>query len=97
MTKAELIKKWQSDLQTYCSEDVYTRNQLEALFGRLCGVMASELFEGGEVSLPDMGKLSAVRSKARDGRNPKTGEKLHIPARLRVVFKPSKAFKELLN
>ena len=24
MTKAELIKKWQSDLQTYCSEDVYT-------------------------------------------------------------------------
>lgn len=26
MTKAELIKKWQSDLQTYCSEDVYTLN-----------------------------------------------------------------------
>ena len=97
MTKAELIKKWQSDLQTYCSEDVYTLNQLEALFGCLCGVMSSELFEGGEVSLSSMGKLSAVHSKARDGRNPKTGEKLHTPARLRVVFKPSKAFRELLN
>ena len=56
MTKAELIKKWQSDLQTYCSEDVYTLNQLEALFGCLCGVMSSELFEGGEVSLPGMGE-----------------------------------------
>ena len=97
MTKTELIKKWQSDLQTYCSEDVYTLNQLEVLFGCLCGVMSSELFEGGEVSLPGMGKLSAVHTKARDGRNPKTGEKLHIPARLRVTFKPSKAFMELLN
>ena len=55
-------------------------------FFLLCGVMASELFEGGEVSLPRFGKLTAVHSKARDGRNPKTGEKLHIPARLRVVF-----------
>lgn len=72
MTKTELIKKWQSDLQTYCSEDVYTLNQLEVLFGCLCGVMSSELFEGGEVSLPGMGKLSAVHTKARDGRNPKT-------------------------
>ena len=97
MTKAELIKKWQSDVQAYCSEDVYTLGHLEALFGCLCGVMSSELFEGGEVSLSSMGKLSAVPSKARDGRNPKTGEKLHIPARLRVVFKPSKAFRELLN
>lgn len=97
MTKAELIKKWQSDLQTYCSEDVYTRNQLEALFGCLCGVMASELFEGGEVSLPSMGKLVAIRTKARDARNPKTGEKLHLPERFRVVFRPSKDFKGLLN
>ena len=72
-------------------------NQLEALFGCLCGVMSSELFEGGEVSLPGMGKLSAVHTKARDGRNPKTGEKLHIPAKLRVTFRPSKAFRELLN
>ena len=31
MTKTELIKKWQSDLQTYCSEDVYTLNQLDCL------------------------------------------------------------------
>lgn len=40
MTKTELIKKWQSDLQTYCSEDVYTLNQLEVLFG--CLAEASE-------------------------------------------------------
>lgn len=97
MTKAELIKKWQSDLQTYCSEDVYTLNQLEVLFGCLCGVMSSELFEGGEVSLPGMGKLSAVHTRPATAATRRPGEKLHIPARLRVTFKPSKAFRELLN
>ena len=94
MTKAELIKKWQSDLQTYCSEDVYTLNQLEALFGCLCGVMSSELFEGGEISLSSMGKLSAVHSKARDGRNPKTGNTINIPASKTVAFKASSALKD---
>ena len=96
MTKAELIKKWQESESVHHGT-AYPVNQLEVLFGCLCGVMSSELFEGGEVSLPGMGKLSAVHTKARDGRNPKTGEKLHIPARLRVTFKPSKAFRELLN
>ena len=94
MTKTELIKKWQSDLQTYCSEDVYPLNQLEVLFGCLCGVMSSELFEGGEVSLPGMGKLSAVHTKARDGRNPKTGKAINIPASKTVAFKASSALKD---
>ncbi len=96
MTKAELVKKWQES-ESANHGNTYSAAQLERLLFSLCGVMASELFEGGEVSLPRFGKLTAVHSKARDGRNPKTGERLHIPARLRVMFKPSKAFRELLN
>lgn len=92
MTKAELLKQWKEDADAQQS-----LAQLDVLFKSLCGVMASELFQGGEFFLPRLGKLAAVRTKARDGRNPKTGEKVHIPARLRVVFKPSKTFKELLN
>lgn len=97
MRKTELIKKWQSDLQTHCSEDVYTCNQLEALFGCLCGVMAVELFEGGEVSLPGIGKLKPVQVPGRDCRNPRTGEKVFVPTHLKVVFRPSKTFSERLN
>lgn len=96
MTKAELIKKWQEN-ESVSHGTAYSATQLERLLSSLCGVMASELFQGGEFFLPRLGKLATVRTKARDGRNPKTGEKVHIPARLRVVFKPSKTFKELLN
>ena len=96
MTKDELIKKWQESESVH-HDTAYPVVQLERLLASLCGVMASELFEGGEVSLPRLGKLAAVHSKAHNGRNPKTGETLHIPARLRVTFKPSKTFKELLN
>ncbi|WP_303236911.1 HU family DNA-binding protein [uncultured Bilophila sp.] len=96
MTKAELIKKWQESESVHHGT-AYPVAQLEGLLSSLCDVMASELFGGGEVSLPRFGKLMAVHSKARDARNPKTGEKVHIPARLRVTFRPSKAFKELLN
>lgn len=92
MNRDELLRQWKKDADTQQS-----LAQLDVLLKSLCDVMASELFKGGEVSLPGMGKLSAVHTKARDGRNPKTGEKLHIPAKLRVVFKPSKVFRELLN
>lgn len=92
MNRDELLRQWKKDADTQQS-----LAQLDVLLKSLCDVMASELFKGGEVSLPGMGKLSAVHTKARDGRNPKTGEKLHIPAKLRVVFKPSKTFRELLN
>ena len=92
MNRDELLRQWKKDADTQQS-----LAQLAVLLKSLCDVMASELFKGGEVSLPGMGKLSAVHTKARDGRNPKTGEKLHIPAKLRVVFKPSKVFRELLN
>ena len=92
MNRDELLRQWKKDADTQQS-----LAQLDVLLKSLCDVMASELFKGGEVSLPGMGKLSAVHTKARDGRNPKTGDKLHIPAKLRVVFKPSKVFRELLN
>lgn len=95
MKKAELIKKWHEKIAENGIN--YSAARLEMLLESLCDTLSAELFEGGEVSLPGMGKLSAVHTKARDGRNPKTGEKLHIPVRMRVTFKPSKAFRELLN
>jgi DNA-binding protein HU-beta len=44
--------------------------------------------------LPGIGKLVLVNRKARMGRNPATGEAIHIPAKTVVKFRVSKACKE---
>ena len=42
-------------------------------------------------TIPGIAKLSVVERKARMGRNPATGETIHIPARKVVKFKALKA------
>ena len=67
---------------------------METAFVAFCDVIAAELLGGGEVSLPGMGKLKVKETHARTGRNPRTGEVINIPAGKKVVFSPSKEFKE---
>ncbi len=45
-------------------------------------------------TLPGIGKLVLVNRKARQGRNPKTGETIQIPAKTVVKFRVAKAAKE---
>ena len=45
-------------------------------------------------ALPGIGKLVLVNRNARMGRNPATGEQIHIPAKTVVKFRVSKACKE---
>ena len=45
-------------------------------------------------TLPGIGKLVLVHRNARMGRNPATGEAIHIPAKTVVKFRVSKACKE---
>ena len=49
------------------------------------------LNDGGDVSLPGLGKLTLVDRPAKMGRNPRTGEPLQIAAKRVVKFKASKA------
>ena len=44
--------------------------------------------------LPGLGKLVLVNRKARQGRNPATGETIQIPAKTVVKFRVAKACKE---
>jgi len=44
--------------------------------------------------LPGIGKLVLVNRQARMGRNPATGEAIHIPAKTVVKFRVAKACKE---
>lgn len=42
-----------------------------------------------DVSIAGFGKFAAKYQKARDARNPKTGENIKVPARFAVKFSPS--------
>jgi DNA-binding protein HU-beta len=45
-------------------------------------------------TLPGLGKLKLVERKAREGRNPATGEKIKIPAKKVLKFVVAKAAKD---
>ena len=48
-------------------------------------------------TIPGLGKLVVVNRKARDGRNPATGEKIRIPAKKVLKFRIAKAAKDAIN
>lgn len=48
----------------------------------------------GRLALTGFGSFTVEKRNARTGRNPRTGEELHIPACNVVKFKPGKLLKE---
>ncbi|MGP9551905.1 MULTISPECIES: HU family DNA-binding protein [Halomonas] len=52
---------------------------------------------GKKYNLGGLGKLVLRESKARKGRNPKTGEEMDIPAKKSIALRPSKKVKDALN
>jgi len=56
--------------------------------------ITDSLKKGYRVPLVGLGKMYVRKSKARMGRNPATGEMIHIAAKKRVRFTPAKALKD---
>ncbi len=54
----------------------------------------SEVKKNGECLVPGFGKLVKAKRKAREGRNPATGETIKIPAKTVVKFRLAKAVKD---
>ena len=55
------------------------------------------LVEGNKVPLAGFGTFAISERSARDGRNPLTGETIHIAARTAVTFKAGNALKDAVN
>lgn len=53
-----------------------------------------EVKGSGEFVIPGIGKLVKKNRAARMGRNPATGEEIHIPAKTVVKFRVAKAAKD---
>ncbi|MEZ5891854.1 MAG: HU family DNA-binding protein [Parvularculaceae bacterium] len=59
--------------------------------------ITSALKGGDDVRLVGFGTFSAAKRKAREGRNPRTGETIQIPASVQPKFSPGKGLKDALN
>ena len=59
--------------------------------------ISEALTGGGEVRLVGFGTFSITHRRATEGRNPRTGEKIHIPASKQPKFKAGKVLKEAVN
>lgn len=66
---------------------------LDAYAEAALGAMKS----GGAAVLPGLGKFTAVRKEAREGRNPRTGETMTFAAKTTVKFKAAKAATDAVN
>ena len=64
------------------------------------GVLAcitNSLHKGKDVRLVGFGTFSVAKRNASEGRNPRTGEKIEIPAAKRPRFSAGKALKDAVN
>ena len=59
--------------------------------------IGTSLKKNDKVQIVGFGTFLVRRSKARTGRNPKTGKPLTIPARKRPVFKAGKSLKDMVK
>ena len=70
------------------------RTAVRDLFEELNRLSEKELKRSGEFVLPGMCKLVVQKRKAREGRNPATGEPIKIPAKTVVKARIAKQLKD---
>ena len=87
MNKGELI-------DVIASTTNVTKKEADAILAALVDTIVEEVSGGNKVSLVGFGSFESRERQAREGRNPKTGEKMLIPATRVPAFSPGKLFKE---
>jgi len=63
----------------------------------LFAALAGDLVVGTPVRLPSIGRVARIATPAREGRNPRTGAPLAVPAGHRIKFTQAKAMKARLG
>ena len=90
MTKADLVDR-------VARGSSLTRKESEVVVQAVLDSIILSLKGGTKVELRGFGSFRLRNRAARIGRNPKTGAKVHVPAKRVPYFKPGKDLKELIN
>ncbi|AVB23387.1 MULTISPECIES: HU family DNA-binding protein [Pseudomonas syringae group] len=60
-------------------------------------IVADQLGNGAEITLPGIGKLKVAERPARTGRHPSTGAAIEIAAKKVIKFVPAKVLNDAIN
>ena len=90
MTKADLVEEVSRVTEL-------TRKDSEVIVDTLFESVIKALKTGDKLEVRGFGSFRVRQRNARVGRNPKTGEKVEVPAKRVPYFKPSKELKDLIN
>ncbi|HLL71290.1 MAG TPA: HU family DNA-binding protein [Pyrinomonadaceae bacterium] len=87
MTQSEILNH-------FAEKSGLKRAQVKDFFDQLADLASNEVKNNGEFALPGFGKLVLSERKAREGRNPQTGETIQIPAKTTLKFRIGKGLKD---
>jgi integration host factor subunit beta len=90
MTKADVVEEVSRVTEL-------TRKDSEVIVDTLFESVIKALKTGDKLEVRGFGSFRVRQRNARVGRNPKTGEKVEVPAKRVPYFKPSKELKDLIN
>ena len=90
ITKRELIDKIAKNTQA-------KRALVKATIQYVFDEITSELTKGNRLEFRDFGVFETKTRAARTAQNPKTLEKVHVPAKLTVKFKMGRLMKQKVN
>lgn len=90
MTKAEMVEKIAESAE-------FPKKEVEKVLDQFVKITQDTLKAGDKISLTGLGVFTPKDRKARIARNPKTGEKVNVPAKKVVKFKPGKELIEVMQ
>ncbi len=90
MTKAELVEE-------VSGKTGLPKKQAEIVVNTVFESIVETLKTGEKIELRGFGSFRIRQRDSRMGRNPKTGERVDVPAKRIPYFKPGKELRELLN
>ncbi|MBQ3664736.1 MAG: HU family DNA-binding protein [Lachnospiraceae bacterium] len=90
MNKTELVA-------AIAAKSELSKKDAEKALKAFTDVVTEELKAGNKIQLVGFGTFEVAKREAREGRNPKTGEPMPIPASLSPKFKAGKALKDEIN
>lgn len=74
-----------------------SKKDAEKIIEGVTDVITEALVNGDKVQLVGFGTFEVAERAAREGRNPKSGETMQIPASKSPKFKAGKALKDAVN
>ena len=87
MTKKDMAKE-------IAEETGLSQAQAQEVIRRVLDGITETLWQEGRIELRNFGVFEVKQRKARKARNPRTGERVDVPARLVVTFKPGREMME---